>query len=40
MDYEIYEYEHKLLDEVANSKFSFKKFVKILKLNAIAGHSC
>lgn len=34
----IYEYEHKLLDEVAHDKFSFKKIVKILKLNAIAGH--
>lgn len=40
MDNYVYEYEKKLLSEVSHSRFSFRKFVKILKLNAIAGHSC
>ncbi len=40
MNNELYEYEHKLLEEVSHSKFSFKKIVKLLKLNAIAGHCC
>lgn len=40
MEYGLYEYEQKLIEEVAHSRFSFKKIVKILKLNAIAGHSC
>ncbi len=40
MDRNVYEYEQKLIEEVAHCRFSFKKIVKILKLSAIAGHSC
>ena len=36
MNSELYEYEQKLLDEVAHSRFSWSKFVNILKLDAIA----
>ena len=38
MERNLYEYEQKLLEEVTHSKFSFKKIVKLLKLDAIAGH--
>ena len=40
MDREMFEYENRLLEEVAHSKFSFKKIIKLLKLDAIAGHCC
>lgn len=38
MDRNMYDYEHKLLKELESTKFSFKKVITILKLNAIAGH--
>lgn len=37
MNNELYEYEQKLLDEVAHSKFSWSKLINILKLDAITG---
>ena len=37
MNNELYEYEQKLLDEVAHSRFSWSKLINILKLDAIAG---
>ncbi len=40
MDRNVYDYEQKLIEEVAHSKFSFKKIINILKLSAIAGHTC
>ncbi len=39
MENEIFNYEMKLIDEVSHSRFSFRKVLKLLKINAIAEHN-